>query len=237
MAEAVPPAQVEIPPRDGPAAQLFILLHGVGSNPESMLGLAEALRGAFPRAALVAPEGFDRIDLGNSGRQWFSVRGIDEANRPGRVATALPRLVQFIREQQERWKVFPNATALPGFSQGAIMALEAVAKHDGLGGRVLAFAGRYASLPGTAPDYTTIHLFHGGEDTVIPVSHANAALDHLAGMNGDVTLDIAHEVGHALHPVMIDLAIERLQNRVPLRSWQRALGAVIPPSALRDQDQ
>jgi hypothetical protein len=47
---------------------------------------------------------------------------------------------------------------------------------------------------------------------------------------------IAHEVGHTLHPVMIDLAVERLRGRVPLRSWQRALGAIVPPSRLADDE-
>lgn len=226
-------AQIDLPPQGGAPEQLFVLLHGVGAVPQAMLPLAEGLRGAFPRAAIVIPEGFDAFDAGAGGRQWFSVRDIDEASRPARVAAALPRLIQFVRQQQERWKVFPAATALAGFSQGAIMALEAIAREDGLSGRVLAFCGRYAALPAAAPDYTTIHLFHGAQDTVIPVSHASAVLERLAAMNGDVTLDIAHEVGHALHPVMIDLAVERLRSRVPLRSWQRALGAIVPPSRQR----
>jgi len=229
-------SHIDLPPQHGPAEQLFILLHGVGAAPEAMLPLAEGLRGAFPRGAIVIPAGFEAFDGGDSGRQWFSIRGIDESSRPARVAAAVPKLISLVRQQQERWKVFPVATALAGFSQGAILALEALAQEDGLSGRVLAFCGRYATLPAAAPDYTTIHLFHGAEDAVISVSHANAALEHLAGRNGDVTLDIAHEVGHTLHPVMIDLAVERLRGRVPLRSWQRALGAIVPPSRLADNE-
>jgi phospholipase/carboxylesterase len=95
---------------------------------------------------------------------------------------------------------------------------------------VLAFSGRYARLPRSAPRYTTVHLFHGGRDAVIPVSHASAAMGHLAALNGDVTLDIAHEIGHTLHAVLVDLAIERLLGRIPLRSWQRAFGAAVPPT-------
>jgi phospholipase/carboxylesterase len=222
-------SQIELPPASGTAEQLFVLLHGVGGTPESMLPVAHALQRVFPQAAIVAPQGFDPFDAGGEGRQWFSIKGIDEASRPARVAAVLPRLIDFVRQQQDRWKAFPMATALVGFSQGAIVSLEAIAKEDGLGGRVLAFSGRYAALPGHAPRYTTIHLFHGDQDEVIPVAHAKAALEHLAALNGDVTLDIAHGVGHVLHPVLIDLAIERLRGRIPLRSWQRALGAVIPP--------
>lgn len=222
-------SQIDLPPVGGPAEQLLVLLHGVGATPESMLPVAEALRRAYPRAAASLPEGFDRFDAGSDGRQWFSTSGIDEISRPERVAAALPRLIDFVREQQHRWKVFPIATVLIGFSQGAIMALEAIAREDGLGSRVLAFSGRYARLPASAPRYTTVHLFHGAEDMVIPVAHASAALEQLAALNGDATLDIAHDVGHTLHPALVDVAVERLQKRVPLRYWQRALGAVVPP--------
>jgi phospholipase/carboxylesterase len=221
-------SQIELPPHGSPARQLFVLLHGLGATPASLLALGQGLQRAFAAAAVVIPAGFDACD-GGAGRQWFSAAGIDDASRPARVAAVLPRIIAFVREQQARWHVFPEATALGGFSQGAILALEAVAREDGLAGRVLAFGGRYAKLPAHAPRYTTIHLFHGGDDTVIPAAHASAALEHLAGVQGDVTLDIAHGVGHALHPVMIDLAIERLTGRLPLRAWQRALGAVVPP--------
>ena len=72
--------------------QLFILLHGVGGTPDSLLPLAEAVRAAFPTAAVLIPEGFEPFDGGGAGRQWFSVRGVTEENRPARVAAALPAL-------------------------------------------------------------------------------------------------------------------------------------------------
>jgi phospholipase/carboxylesterase len=40
---------------------------------------------------------------------------------------------------------------------------------------VIAFNGRFATLPTSATTQTTIHLIHGGEDRVIELSHAVAA--------------------------------------------------------------
>jgi hypothetical protein len=51
------------------------------------------------------------------------------------------------------------------------------------------------------------------------------ALEHLGEHQGDATLDIAHGVGHELHPALIDCALHRLRNHIPLRTWQAALGA------------
>ena len=221
-----------IPPNEGVPPQLMVLLHGVGANAASMLPLARALQQEFPQAALLIPEGFDPYDGGPEGRQWFSVSGITEENRPQRVAAARERFVAWLRAAQQRLRAAPAATALVGFSQGAILALETAQAEDGLAGRVLAFSGRYAVLPEHAPQLTTLHLLHGGADPVMPARHAREALDRLGLLGGDATLDIAEGVGHALHPALIDEAIHRLRSHIPHRTWQAALGAV--PRMQRD---
>ena len=204
--------------------QLFILLHGVGGSPDNLRPLAEAVRAAFPAAAVLAPEGFEPFDGGGSGRQWFSVRGVTEDNRAERVAQAMPPLEAYVREAQARFSLLQSDTALAGFSQGAIMALELVQAHDGMAGRVIAFSGRYAQLPKAAPQYTTLHLLHGADDPVMSVAHIQAAQARLEELHGDSTIDIASHVGHDLHPALIQRAIVRLQTCVPLRSWEAALG-------------
>ncbi|WP_415786472.1 esterase [Bordetella tumulicola] len=224
-------ATLEFLPDEGTEIkQLFILLHGVGGTPHTLASLIQALRTAFPASAILAPAGFERYDGGGNGRQWFSVRGVDEDNRAERVAQALPPLVDYVRAAQARFGLLQSDTALAGFSQGAIMALEAVQAHDGLAGRVLAFSGRYARLPKVPPQYTTIHLLHGANDTVMNVTYAQTAQAWLDSLHGDCTIDVANHVGHELHPALVQCAIERLQTCVPLRSWEAALGLNQAPS-------
>jgi phospholipase/carboxylesterase len=83
-----------------------------------------------------------------------------------------------------------------------------------------------------APRLTTLHLFHGDDDRVIPADGSRQALAWLADLQGDATLDIAQGVGHELHPALIDCALHRLKTHIPQRTWQAALGAVpaLPPS-------
>lgn len=219
------PNDLEFLPTGGPQ-QLLVLLHGVGSDAANLAQLASILRMQFPQAAVLIPNGFEPFDMAPVGRQWFSVHGVTEANRPERVEAALPRLIDWVHAAQRRLQVGTAATALIGFSQGGIMALEAVAREDGLAGRVLAFSGRYASLPAQAPQLTTIHLLHGRADAVMPVGLAQAAFEHLAELpGGDVTLDIAEEVGHELHPALVEQALHRLTHHIPLRTWRAALGS------------
>jgi phospholipase/carboxylesterase len=213
-------------PAQGAPEQLFVLLHGVGGQGASLAALAQALRRQFPRAAILAPDGPQPFDGGGAGHQWFSVQGITEDNRPARVAQALQVFVPWLKATQARLGLGAQATALAGFSQGAILALEAVVAEDGLVGRVAAFSGRLAQLPAQAPRLTTLHWFHGSEDPVIPVQHARSALEHLGLLQGDATLDIAQGLGHEMHPALVDRLLHRLTHHIPQRSWQAALGAV-----------
>jgi phospholipase/carboxylesterase len=223
MSNTITPEIIELVPEHGKPRQLFILLHGVGARAADMMPLALQLQNAFPDAAVLIPEGFLPFDGADSGRQWFSIRGVTEANRAERVAGAMPALVAFVKQQHARFNMLPGDTALAGFSQGAIMALELSAAHDGLVGRVLAFSGRYASLPSKPADLTTLHLFHGSQDPVMPVDLVKHAFEHLMNLQADATLDIAAGVGHDLHPALTAQATHRLQTCVPLRMWKQAL--------------
>jgi phospholipase/carboxylesterase len=213
-------------PAQGAPEQLILLLHGWASDAQEFLPLAQALRSEFPQAAIVVPESPLAADAGRRGRQWYSIEGLAE---PGvweaRVQTALDRLEPWVRTQQRRLGVGAAATAIGGFSQGAILALQLALRHDGLAGRVLAFGGRLVAPPPSAPRETTIHLFHGGADRIFDAQYARDALAQLGALHGDATVDIAEGVGHELHPALVQCALQRLRNHIPLRTWQAALGA------------
>ncbi len=214
---------IELLPGVMPPKQLFILLHGVGSKASDFLPLANYLREVFPGAAFFLPEAPQPFDGGGHGRQWFSISAVTEENRAARVAAAMPGLLALVKQAQERCNVLQPDTAMIGFSQGAIMAMEFSIAHDGGVGRVLAFSGRFAQLPEKAPELTTLHLLHGERDAVIPVAHAQAALERLKALSGDATLDIAAATGHEIDGELADHAIRRLRTHIPLRSWKKAM--------------
>ena len=66
-------------PVDAPARALVVLLHGVGSNAQDLLPLADSWRTALPGVAFTSLDGSERFDGGFGGRQWFSLRDVNEA--------------------------------------------------------------------------------------------------------------------------------------------------------------
>ena len=232
-------------PKEGPPDLLYLLFHGVGATAENMAPLALRLAREYPQAAVIClngPEPCDAVfDDGTSGdnaigRQWFSIRLVNDANRAGRVAAALPRFIATVRALQARYGVGWERTALAGFSQGAIMALEAVQAEPQLAGRVLAFSGRHVDAPAHAPADTTVHLFHGMEDSVIPYRASVESAQCLIALGGDVTADVLPGLGHALHTELMDKAIGQLRSFLPKKVWRQAMSEapVIPRAAASD---
>lgn len=189
--------------------RLLLIFHGVGATPASMVPAARQFADALPDAMVVAVASPFPSDI-SAGRQWFSVRGVTEADRPARVAAAMPHFVDTVRHWQRQAGVGAEHTWLMGFSQGAIMALEAAQLAPPLAAAVLAFAGRYAQLPDRAPQ-APIHLLHGENDDVIAVAHARAAAARLNELGASVSLDTRAGVGHEPHPALVDCALARLR--------------------------
>lgn len=217
-------------PASGSPELLFLLFHGVGATAAHMTPLAQRLVAEYPQAAVIcldAPDPFDGVpggtSNGNQGWQWFSVRGIDDSNRAARVAAALPRFVATVRALQAQFALGWERTALAGFSQGAILSLEAVQAEPALASRVLAFSGRHATPPGHAPADTTLHFFHGLEDSIVPFAPAVDSAQRLIALGGDVTADVLPGIGHELHTELIEKAIEQLRNFLPKKVWRDAM--------------
>ncbi|VYU70597.1 esterase [Metakosakonia massiliensis] len=201
--------------------QLLLFFHGVGDNPENMAQIARWFAPHFPQAVIVSVGGAEAC--GPTGRQWFSVQDVSEENRQQRIDAIMPAFIATVRYWQEQTGVSPLATALIGFSQGSIMALESIKAQPELASRVIAFNGRYATLPQTATTASTIHLIHGDEDRVIELAHAVAAEEALVRAGGDVTLDIVDNLGHAIDDRSVQCALNHLRYTVPKHYFDEAL--------------
>jgi phospholipase/carboxylesterase len=209
------------PPEGGQAKQLFLLFHGVGAAPDDLVPLGQMLAKQFPQSAVVSVQAPHDCPYSN-GYQWFSVDGITEALRVERIAEALPLFQQIVQQWQQTFGVDGEATALVGFSQGAIMALAAAHAMSSLAGRVVALSGRYSVLPEAAPQNCTLHLIHGKQDTVIPYSHTVLAAERLVQLGADLTADVIPFVGHEINAEIAALVLQRLTTHVPKRLWEAA---------------
>ncbi|MBV8474289.1 MAG: dienelactone hydrolase family protein, partial [Hyphomicrobiales bacterium] len=187
---------------------LVVLLHGVRASGRDLAPLAGELGKSLPQALLVAPDALPLSDDG-AGRQWFSVANITHVDRPQRVAAARTDFDAVLAERLDHVGLADqlDRVALVGFSQGAIMALDAMATGRWPVAAVVAFSGRLAS-PGPltpAPGARAL-LVHGAADPVIPMQETLDAAARLREAGVSVECHIEPGVGHSIPPAGVALA-------------------------------
>jgi phospholipase/carboxylesterase len=179
---------------------LVILLHGVGSSGRDLAPLGRAWQAGLAGTHFAAPDAPYGFDHG-PGHQWFSVTGVTPENRIQRIAAAradFDRMVTALIEQHGLSDRL-DRVALVGFSQGSIMALDAIATGRWPVTAVLAFSGRLAPPVAPKPSVETkVLLVHGDADRVIPVSETVEAVRVLHSLGLSVQSHVLPGVGHTI---------------------------------------
>lgn len=146
------------------ARATLLLVHGRGASAQSMLSLYTEL--AMANVAAVAPQA--------AGHTWYphSFLAPLEHNQPF-LDSALRRLASLVQDLLARG-VASERLAVLGFSQGACLTLEFLARYPRRYGAVMGLTGGLIGPPGTPRDYpgsldgTPVFLGSGDPDPHIP---------------------------------------------------------------------
>ena len=182
---------------------LVILLHGVGANGANLVPLGGALQGFLPDAAFVSPDAPFPFDGGGAGRQWFSVVGVSDGNRARRIVEARDGFDRVVGHEIARagFAGRLDRVALFGFSQGAILSLDALVDGRWPVAAVVAASGRLATPVGPKPaSATPVLILHGERDDVIPAAEAERARRALEGAGFAVDAQVYPGLGHGVSP-------------------------------------
>ncbi|MEB5706640.1 MULTISPECIES: prolyl oligopeptidase family serine peptidase [Pantoea] len=182
------------------AKALVIFLHGVGSNGDDLAPLGHHWATLLPDVIFAAPNAPERFAAG-FGWQWFSLTDVTPENRPGRVRAAraaFDATLNAIVAQHgfaDRWQ----DVVLVGFSQGSIMALDALASGRYPLAGVVAFSGRLAVEGQLTPQaHVPALLIHGQADEVIPWQESESATTRLRAAGVPVDARFEPATGHTI---------------------------------------
>lgn len=188
--------------------ELVLLFHGVGSSAANLVPLAQLIARQRPQAMVVSIDAANPSGFG-AGREWFSVAGVTETNRPARITAALPQFESAVRKWQAEAGVGPEGTVLVGFSQGAIMSLESTQVAD-LASRVVSVSGRFAQPPRRAPAGVVFRFVHGENDPVIEARFSAEAVQTLQALGGDASAHFVPRLGHGIDERAAQRVLESL---------------------------
>jgi predicted esterase len=191
------------------ARAVVVALHGRGADAEGILGfLVDALEDEGEGVALLAPQARHAT--------WYpkSFLAPVAENEPW-LSSALARVGEVIAGI-ERDGVPAEKIVLFGFSQGACLASEFVARHPRRYGALVAATGGRIGPPGTdfanAGDLaaTPIHLSAGDPDPHVPWSRIEESAASFRALNGWVTTHREPGFPHAVHPTAVAFLRDRL---------------------------
>lgn len=194
------------PASKGRVGQLIVLCHGVGADAHDLIDLAPGWSHALPEAAFVAPDAPEPYDMAPMGRQWFSLQDRTPAVLDAGARRAAPLLLDTIAAEQERLGLPPDALAMMGFSQGAMMVLHAGLRRRPPPRGILAYSGAMLDsleLDAEITGKPDVLLVHGQMDDVVPFSRGPAAETALRRLGVPVTSIWRPGLGHGLDEVGI----------------------------------
>ncbi|SIR56909.1 phospholipase/carboxylesterase/glyoxalase family protein [Haladaptatus litoreus] len=178
----------------------MLLVHGRGATAESILELSHEFQ--QPEIAYLAPQA--------SRNTWYpqSFLAPMESNQPY-LSSALS-LLETIFSDLESVGIPPERIFILGFSQGACLTTEFVARNAERYGGVVGFSGGLIGPEGTPREYdgsldrTPVYLGCSDRDPHIPVERVHKTRDVLRELDGDVTEQIFEGMGHGVIPEEID---------------------------------
>lgn len=200
---------------------LVVFLHGYGADGADLLGLADVLAPHLPGVGFVAPDAPERCVGGGFGFQWFPIPWIDgsaqEAAEAGLDAAA-EDLNGFLDAQLAETGLGPEALALIGFSQGAMMSLHVTPRRAEPVAGVVAISGRLLRperLTAEAVVKPPVLLIHGDQDPVVPFEDMSKAGDALVAAGLPTYGHVMQGTGHGIAPDGLGVALQFLKERLP----------------------
>lgn len=173
----------------------MIMLHGRGASAEDILSLAPPLRTSD--VAFLAPQA--------AGGTWYPVGFMSpiERNEPG-ITSGMGAIERTIA-QVAAAGIPPERTFLLGFSQGACLATEYVARHARRYGGVAGLSGGLIGPEGTPRQYegslagTPVFLGCSDVDGHIPATRVRETAAVLGELGAEVTMRLYPGMGHLVN--------------------------------------
>jgi len=192
----------QVGPSPAAARLTMILVHGRGASAADILGVAGEI--GADDVAYVAPDA--------PGRTWYPYSFLVplEQNEP-QLSSALDTLHRIVADLG-RQGVTTDRIGFLGFSQGACLSLEYVARHATRYATVVGFSGGLIGPPGTPRRYAgsldgmPVFLGCSDIDPHIPLARVHETRDVLTALGAMVDERIYPSMGHTINRDELDAA-------------------------------
>ena len=187
------------PEEDKEIKNAIILLHGYGGDGKDISMLSLNWKRHLPNTIFICPNGHEPCQINPTGYQWFDLTKEDPSYILEQSIKAERKLVQFVDEVKNEYKLRNDKICLSGFSQGCMMSINLGLTSDQKFSCIVGFSGKIINqedLKLRKKNSTNILLIHGDSDQVVSPNFLLEAKDFFIRNNIEIKTHLIKNCDH-----------------------------------------
>ena len=205
------------PEKNLPITNAIILLHGYGGDGKDISMLTLNWKRFLPNTVFLCPDGHEKCSINPSGFQWFDLSKDDPAYILNESSKAEKKILKFIGEVKEFFKLDSSKICLSGFSQGSMLCINLGLISEENYACIVGFSGKIIDkedLLKRKKSNSKYLLIHGDLDEVVIPTSLLEAKDFLLRNNIDVKTKIVKNCGHNIPVEASSLALNFIRENI-----------------------
>ena len=207
-----------IKPEDGGEIKnAIILLHGYGGDGKDISMLSLSWKKHLPNTIFICPNGHERCLINPSGFQWFDLSKDDPKYILEESIKAEYKLIKFIDEVKDKFKLENKNICLVGFSQGTMMSINLGLTSKKEYNSVIGFSGKIINkedLNLRKKVSTNTLLIHGDADQVVPPHFLLEAKDFFIRNNIPIQTHLIKNCDHHIPVEASSIALNYILKKI-----------------------
>ena len=205
------------PEKPNEIKNIIILLHGYGGDGKDISILALNWKRFLPNTIFLCPNGHEKCSINPAGYQWFDLSKEDPSYILKESIDSEKKIVQFIREVKNKYKIDNNKICLSGFSQGCMLAINiGLTTHEDYN-CIVGFSGKILdknNISKRIVSKTKFLLLHGDKDDIVPSKNLLDAKDFLIRNKIQIETNMIENCGHHISTKASSLALNYIKNNL-----------------------
>jgi len=204
------------PEEDKEIKNAIILLHGYGGDGKDISMLSLNWKRHLPNTIFICPNGHEQCPINPTGYQWFDLTKEDPDYILEQSIKAEKKLVEFVDEVKNEYKLKNDKICLSGFSQGCMMSINLGLTSDQKFSCIVGFSGKIINqedLKLRKKNSTNVLLIHGDSDQVVSPNFLLEAKDFFIRNNIEIKTHLIENCDHHIPIEASSIALNYISKK------------------------